>query len=543
MHIPIVAIGRAGEVHSFPTPGHSYSATGIFASASGCIRIGKISMSLFREVSPRKHLPIMALASLLLGLAGCAGFPGKQVTAPLAQPDSFQTGLSLAGAGGEWPDAGWVKQFGDAQLVALTEEALAHNPDIQGAQARIAAAQAQADAARGASLPSAVALVSVDRSYVSQNIGVPTPAGPSQPGISWSNTAQSLIGLNYELDLWGKNRAALEHAVSQGKAAAAEAQQARLSLSAALASTYNQLAQQCAARAVIEQLLQQRQGLGRLTEQRLKAGLDSRIEQSRAGENVADAGNQLAQIDEQILLTRHQIGELLGEGPDRGLSVTEPQLASLPTPPLPDQLPLDLLGRRPDIVAARWQVEAAEKEIDGAKARFYPDINLSAAVGYASFGLGNLSRSTLKGIEGGPAITLPIFEGGQLRANLRGEVAEYDQAVASYNQALNTALTEVADAIGSIRAADRQLLTQTQMLEASRRTYALVGKRHDAGLAATGALLDAQAGVLAAQQRQIELESRRRGLQIALIKALGGGFEAQSAGLALAPAATVAAQP
>ncbi|MDB5978610.1 MAG: MarR family transcriptional regulator [Nevskia sp.] len=492
-------------------------------------------MTLSRPASPRQHprFKHLAAAMLLLGMSGCANYFGIHAIEPLAQPGTYQTHSSLAGSGGTWPDSGWVKQFGDAQLVALTAEALAHNPDIQSARARIAAARAQTEGAHGAALPSAYISANADRSYIYQDIGLETPAGPTQPGSSWSNSGQALLGLSYELDLWGKNSATLARAVSQGKAAEAQEQQARLSLTAALASAYSQLAQQYATRDVIEQLAQQREGLSHLSDTRLKAGLDSELEQSQAAQSAAEMRTQLAQLDEQIMLTRYQLGALLGQGPDRGLSIARPQLANLPPPRLPDNIPLDLVGRRPDIVAARWQVEAANQQTRVAKARFYPDVNLSAFAGYFSFGLSDLGNSYAKGFGVGPAVTLPIFEGGQLRANLKGEYAQYDGAVASYNQTLNSALTDVANQIASVRAAELQLQSQTQALQQSERGYTMVRQRYSAGLASELTLLNAQAGMLGTRQRSIDLEARRRSLQIALIKSLGGGFDAQAAGLAL----------
>lgn len=491
-------------------------------------------MTLSRSATPRQYLRFKPLAALvLLGLSGCANYLGLHAIEPLPQPAAYQTSSSLAGGGGNWPDSGWVGQFGDAQLVALTAEALAHNPDLQGARARIAAAQAQAEGAHGAALPTAYASASADRSYIYQDIGLQTPAGPTQPSSSWSNSGQALLGLSYELDLWGKNSATLARAVSQSKAAAAQAQQARLSITTALASTYNQLAQQYATRDVIEQLAQQRAGLSRLSDTRLKAGLDSELEQSQAAQNAAETRTQLGQLDEQILLTRYQLGALLGQGPDRGLSIARPQLADLPTPKLPDNIPLNLLGRRPDIVAARWQVEAANQQTKLAKARFYPDVNLSAFAGYFSFGLSDLGNSYAKGFGGGPAVTLPIFEGGQLRANLKGEYAQYDAAVASYNQTLNSALNDVANQIASVRASELQLQSQTQALQQSERGYTLMQQRYKAGLASELTLLNAQAGMLATRQHSIDQEARRRSLQIALIRSLGGGFDAQAAGLTL----------
>src|SRR5882757_7294075 len=165
-------------------------------------------MTLSRPASPRQFLRFKPLAAvLLLGLPGCANYLGLHAIEPLSQPAAYQTGNSLAGAGGTWPDSGWVGQFGDAQLEALTAEALAHNPDIRGAQARIAAARAQAEGAHGAALPSAYLSASGDRSYIYQDIGLQTPSGPTQPGSSWSNSGAALLGLSYELDLWGKNSA------------------------------------------------------------------------------------------------------------------------------------------------------------------------------------------------------------------------------------------------------------------------------------------------------------------------------------------------
>ncbi len=491
-------------------------------------------MTLSRPVTFRQHLRLQPLAAtLLLGLSGCANYLGIHSIEPLKPAATFQTRSSLAGAGGGWPDAGWVRQFGDAQLVALTAEALAHNPDLQSAYMRIAAARAQAEGAHGAALPSAYLSASADRSYIYQDIGLQTPAGPTQPSSTWSNSGDALLGLTYELDLWGKNSATLARAISQGKAAEAQAQQARLSLTAALASAYNQLAQQYATRDVIEQLALQREGLSRLSDTRFKAGLDSELEQSQAAQSAAEMHTQLAQLDEQILLTRYQLGALLGEGPDRGLSIARPQLANLPPPRLPDNIPLDLLGRRPDIVAARWQVEAANQQTQVAKARFYPDVNLSAFAGYFSFGLSDLGNSYAKGFGAGPAVSLPIFEGGQLRANLKGEYAQYDAAVASYNQTLNSALTDVAQQIASVRATELQLESQTRALQQSERGYALVQQRYSAGLVSESTQLNAEAGMLGTRQRSIDLEARRRSLQIALIKSLGGGFDARTAGLVL----------
>jgi NodT family efflux transporter outer membrane factor (OMF) lipoprotein len=479
----------------------------------------------------RRSSSRLMLFCLTLALSGCANYFGIHAIEPLSPPPAPVSGSALAGAGGNWPDASWVAQFGDPQLTALTAEALANNPDIHAARVRIAGAQAQIEGARGAALPLIAASASAERGYAYQNLDLQTPAGPIGPSGSWSNSGLGLASLSYELDLWGKNSASLARALSKAKAAAAQEQQARLSLTAALATAYNQLAQQYAERDVLEQLAQQRDGLSRLSAQRYKAGLDSELERSQSAQSAAETHTQVAQLDEQMLLTRYQLGELLGEGPDRGLRIERPRLAELPAPRLPDHIPLDLLGRRPDIVAARWLVEADSQDAKVAKAQFYPDINLVGDATYASLGLSHPSNSYIKAFGIGPAVTLPIFEGGQLRANLKGKYAQYDADVASYNQTVNTALTDVAQQIASVHAVELQLASQTQALEQARHVYTMMQQRYRSGLASEQTLLNAQAGLIASEQSSIDMQARRRSLQIALIKSLGGGFDAQASGL------------
>ena len=214
------------------------------------------------------------------------------------------------------------------------------------------------------------------------------------------------------------------------------------------------------------------------------------------------------------------------------MAIPRPRLAPLAPLAVPEQLPLHLLGRRPDVVAARWRVEAAARGVDVAKARFYPDINLSALAGYASFSLSNLGKSTLEGFTAGPAINLPIFEGGRLRANLNAQLAQYDASVAAYNGIVNTAFNDAADQITSLRAVDQQLHTQSDATDSSERGLELTRKRHSAGLLSDQMLASAELELLNARQRSIELQSRRRSLQIGLIRALGGGFDVGNVGIA-----------
>lgn len=492
--------------------------------------------------SPVPRLRAIAICTLsiaVLGLAGCASFAGIGSDRQLAQPDSFATDRSLPAGQGAWPSTDWVKQFGDAQLSTLIDEAMAASPSLQQAQARIAAASALAESKGAPLLPSITAEADVTRNLFSETTIYPAPYGGS-----WYNEKRAFLSLGYELDLWGKNHAALEQAVSNRKAAEATAQETRLVLASSIASTYSQLATEYALHAVLKRTVAQRELLQNITADRVKTGLDTQIERNQSRGSSADARAQLVQSEGQIILTKQQLGALIGKGPDRGLQITEPQMHAIATPALPQNLPLNLLGRRPDIVAARWKVEAATKGIDVAKARFYPDINISASVGFDTLMNANPFTAASKSIAFGPAISLPIFEGGALRANLKGEYASYDLAVGSYNQTLNDAYGDVARQITAIRFIDQQLPIRREALNSTTRAYDLAKERYRIGLASQLVVLNAETALLAQQQTLINIEANRRNQQIALFKSLGGGFNAQDAGLAVTePAAATTARP
>lgn len=473
-----------------------------------------------------RALSAICLAAATLGFAGCANYAGIHSDQQINTPDKYQTQRSLPNQGGQWPGTDWAQRFGDPQLVSLINEALADNPDLVAAEARLKSAQAQTENASAALLPSVGVQGDVYREKFSENTIYPTGYG----GV-WFTQGDLTASLSWELDLWGKNRSLRAQATSNERAEEAEDQEVRLTLATAVARSYNQLANQYALHDVLESQIKQRQNVGALAGDRLRAGLDTQVERQQANSNTADAQTQLAQLDGQILLTRHQLGVLLGKGPDRGLDVARPKLADIDTPPLPDNLPLALLARRPDIVSARWAVEAQLKGVDAAKARFYPDVNLSAAFGFSTFGLGKLIDPTSQSAQYGPVISLPIFDGGRLRANLKGQYAAYESAVANYDATLNKALGDIADRLASIRAADKQMESQRIAQDAAQHAYDLAVQRYKAGLSPQLTVLTAQSSLLAQEQARVNIEAARRDQQIGLIKALGGGFDAQAQGL------------
>jgi len=482
---------------------------------------------LSRAGSPRAQWParlgVALSAATLAVLAGCANLGNSHSTQTLTTPGQLASAQSLPSQGGQWPSQNWVDQFNDPQLRALVDEAIKDNPNLQVAFARVRASRAMADVVRGNLYPS----VGLDADMTRQRLSEYDMFEGTPLAGRWFTESKIQLGVSYDLDFWGKNRSALEAALSDDKSMEAESQASRLMLSTTVARTYAKLAALYAQRDVAERAIVQRKDLTNLASQRVRAGLDTQVETTQARANVAAAQTELEQVDEQITLARNQLAALLGKGPDRGLTITRPTLLAQATPRLPNNLTIDLIGRRPDLVAARWRVEAASKDIDVAKAQFLPDISLTAFLGLASIAPENLLLGASRQLGIGPALKLPIFQGGKLRANLRGKYANYDAAVASYNQTLTEALHDTADQITTLHSIDSQITIQRTALSEAERAYSLARTRYSAGLGTQLVVLNAETTVLQQRKLATDLQARRLDAQMALIKALGGGYTAE----------------
>ncbi|WEK46440.1 MAG: efflux transporter outer membrane subunit [Candidatus Andeanibacterium colombiense] len=468
---------------------------------------------------------------LLAGVAACAPAPGK-----LAEPrsaSSLPAGRSLAAtADAVWPGDNWWQAYGDPQLDALIAEARTGSPDVAAAMARIRQADALARQAGSVLLPSVSAGGNAGFNKQSYNNGIPAEFVPK----GWNDAGALNASASFDLDLWGKNRAALAAATSNAQAAKVDADQALLLLTSNVAGAYADLAQLFAERDIAARALEVRQDTFKLTGQRVDNGLDNRgtlqLSQSRAAAAEAD----VAALDEAIALTRNRLAALVGSGPDRGLDIVRPQLAALAPRGLPANLPLDLIGRRPDIVSARLRAEAATHTIRSDRAAFYPDINLTALIGVQSLGLGNIvdSGSTYGSV--GPAFSLPLLNRGRLVGQLRGAEAASDLAVADYDAALIKALQDVADASASIRALGQRRASAAEALSAAEGAYSIAQQRYTGGLATYLDVLTAEDTVLAARRSAADLDARAVTLDIALVRALGGGFSDRSAASSASPA-------
>ena len=463
-------------------------------------------------------------AGLIAGLGGCANMSGiaPQSTlrdaASLALPESSSSAASPASAQAPTLAADWWREFGDAQLDALVAQALQSSPTLKLAQTRLARAQAVTEVADAASVPQLNGQLDVTRQRYTANGAVPPPLA----GSIRSNAALQL-GASWELDFFGKNRAALDAALGAVKAAEADGQAARVLLASNVARTYFQLQRLHAQADVARRTMGQREETLRLVRDRVQAGLDTRLELRQSEGGLPEARLQLETLLEQSALTRHALAALVGQ-PNAAVALVPRALSAINNIVVADRIPADLLGRRADVAAARWRVEASSKDVVNAKRQFYPNINLVAFAGVSSIGLGRLLESGSQQWGIGPALRLPIFDAGRLRANLRGKTADLDAAVESYNATVIDAVRDVADQLASSQAITRQQTEQRAAQDAAEGAYDIAVQRYKAGLANYLNVLSAETSVLAQRRLAVDLAARALDTQVALMRALGGGY-------------------
>jgi NodT family efflux transporter outer membrane factor (OMF) lipoprotein len=481
------------------------------AALASCARVGLPTIA---------AMAVAIASSLVLTFTGCASSAGIAPSAEALAAKSL--GLVAEAEIAPAIDADWWRGFGDAALNGLVDRALAGNPSLKVAQARLARAQAAVSGANAAGGPQINGELEVTRQRFSATSIYPPPIGGS---IQTLGTAQ--IGGSWEIDFFGRNRAAIEAAIGTQRAAQADVQAARIVLASNVARSYVQLGRLFEQRELAQRSLKQRDDTLALITQRVRGGLDTAVEQRQGEGALPETRQQIEQLDEQITLTRHALAALTVQPPNALDGLTAP-LRTVQAVALPAALPADLLGRRADIAAARWRVEAATNDVKSAKAQFYPNVNLTAFVGFASIGLDQLVKSGSEQYGAGPAIRLPIFDSGRLRANLSGKTAELDAAIESYNSAVIDAVHDAADQIGSLQSIARQQAEQARAQAAAESAYELATQRYKAGLATYLTVLNAETTVLTQRRLGADLKARALDVQIALIRALGGGYAEES---------------
>ena len=482
------------------------------------------------------HFRFAIAVSLTLALAACADMGNIHPQAKQLDPNALGAGKAIKQAAStvEWPRQQWWEALHDAQLNELLRTALADNPGLRAAQDRVNQAQSIAGIAKQNTEVKGQADASLNRELYSAHGTTPAPLAGN---YAWRN--QATLSGSYDLDLWGKNRTALAAALDDVQLASAESQVSRLTLETAIVRSYIQLSLQFDIQDILKETLVQRQQLLDITRRRLKAGLGTEFDTTSVEATLPVVRRDLEKTDESIQLLRNQLAALSGKGPADGERIARPSLELHQAIALPAALPAELIGRRPDIVAQRWRVEAAAKRIDVVKADFYPNINLLAFVGFQSFGFTKFldTNSQIRGIA--PAISLPIFQGDRLRGQLGSQTSQYDVAVEQYNTTVLQALNDVADTIVKAQSLQQQDALTVQSLQLAKRTRVLAEQAYRAGITDSLNVISAQVSLLNEEQQTAQIDARKLDSYVSLMSALGGGTDQATA----ADAGKIASQP
>lgn len=462
-----------------------------------------------------KTLLAATAASALL--AACAGMPGKPV------PPKLNSEVPMAGvnspANGQWPDAKWWKRYNDPQLDALIDMALSGSPSLTAAQTRFDSAVQTVRAASAGAGVRADGNASWARQRMSDSGLIPAQF----LGFNWYSQADIGLKFSYTFDWWGKQHALIESVVDQMHAAEAENAAASLALTTAVTDTYFGWQSDQARLEVAQVVTRGAVKIRELSALRVDSGIDPQDTLSKAESDVALAREQIVQFESSAKLRRVALAALVGVSPEK-----LPELKPQPLPTVDVQLPanvsIDLIARRPDIVASRWRVESAARDVDQARADFFPDITINALAGLSAIDMSKLLRASSSVFNFGPALHLPIFDGGLIRARYGISQAQLDAAVASYNTTLLDAARDLstqaltAQQIGALRQ------ERTTQLEAAKAQFESAMAREHQGL--TDLRIPLQIDVTLQQQRDamLVLNTQAISADIAMAKALGGGY-------------------
>jgi NodT family efflux transporter outer membrane factor (OMF) lipoprotein len=473
-----------------------------------------------RVSGKRFRAPFVIIPVAALVISACAQAP-DHLLSQMKKADDFSSSQSLNSQNKvSWPDNKWWLRYHDQQLNQLMDEALQDSPSLQAAEARLrnmAGVAEQIGAIRSIQVGASASASETKVSYAYQAY---------MPPHNWNDYGSVTANFSYDFYFWGKNKASVAAATSDFAAAEAETAAARLMISTSLAQAYAELARLHLNKETAQTAVAIRTKTVELMTNRFNNGLETQgaVKQMQALQANAEA--ELLAVDESIQLQKNAIAALLGKGPDRGLSIQRPSVQLSDSFGLPENTGINILGHRPDVTAARWRAESAAKRIHVAKAQYYPDVSISGFIGYQAFGLNNLTRTGNDAGSIGPAIYLPLFTGGRLSGQLTSAEATYEEAVANYNSTVTQALHDVADVMTSSKALKARLEKTEEAYQDAKAAYQIADNRYRGGLATYLDVLTAEDAMLNTQRALVNLQSRSFSLDVSLIHALGGGFDA-----------------
>lgn len=460
----------------------------------------------------------LAAAALALVLAACAHVPADRSVAQQADVTNITLASDIKLASEGWPAAQWWTGYKDPQLDALMARALKGGPSLGTAAARIASAESLLAFQRADGGIEANLVAGANRQRYSGTGLFPAPIG----GAYFTGESVQLQ-TRYDFDWWGKTKAQIAATAGEVNARRAEYALAEQSLAAEVAQSYFALQSAWARDAILAELDQTLTAMEQDRARRVAAGLSPSGEVQTVRQQLADVRQQRAHVQSLALREREALRALLGEGGD---ALSDLQARSLPElqHALPSRLGIELLARRADLQAARWRVESTLSKIEVARAAYYPDINFSASIGLDTISLSKLLNWNSRTLAFGPSVSVPLFDTQRLDARLDAARNERNEIVADYNQRVYTVVRTVAQAGVDVKDIDRQ---RAEHEGATAATVALLRgaeAKVKQGLADKGFLLNAQANALRQQDIGLQLNAQRLTAEVALVRALGGGY-------------------
>lgn len=464
---------------------------------------------------------ILTVLGLALALSACSLAPPLQLPeVPLAAQYKEQAPWTAAAPADQLPREQWWQLYGDAELDRLQQQLQAHSPDLAAALARYEQARGYRDQLRSGLFPQVGLDAAASRSRQSETR---PPAGAATPRYFDAYAVGATA--SYELDLWGRVRDGVAAGEHSAAAAAADLESARLSLQAELADDYILLRGLDQQGALLADTVAAYEKALALTQKRHDAGIASGLDVARAQTQLATARSQAAQNQAQRAVAEHAIAVLVGESPSTFALAA--QDTALPLPAVPLDLPSTLLQRRPDIAAAQRRAAAANARIGVARAAWFPSIQLDARFGYESNQAGGWLSAPNAAWALGPSLLLDLFDAGRRRAQVEQARAALDEAGADYRRVVLDAFRQVEDSLALLQRYRDAAAAEHSAVASSQRSLAFAMTRYREGAVSYLEVVQSQTTALAAQRAALDLDTRQLRASVALIRALGGGWQAQ----------------
>jgi len=475
---------------------------------------------------------LIILGALQFSLAGCALIHHDTPPMAMIEPSHVQLAADIHLMRENWPAARWWRVYGDPNLDALIDRALSESPTIAVARSRLAQARANVDVSRSSTDLQVALFGSVDRQHVSDN-GFLSAYASHDPeiGADGPSYTEGVVGLGgrLDIDLWGKQRADVAASIGAQNAQRADEAAAELELAADVAQLYFSIQVTYAKITFLNESLDLVEFTAAAHEAREQRGLEGDEPNQQARAQVLAIQRELAAAAKQVILAREALRALTAIGPG-DLSIAEVSLPDTGSV-LPRTLSYELLARRPDLQALRWTVEASFDRVDAAKASFYPSFDITAFFGFNALRMSDLFTHSSQQINVIPGLTLPLFDGGRLNASLQSVRSASNVLIAQYNQAVLNAVRDVAQTGANLQDLERESNLQAQRVNAVRFSEDRAQSLYERGLADAVTVREATQPVIAEQMVLLQLHGQQIDQQIALIRTLGGGYQASGPGL------------